>query len=162
MAHNKIPGSYAYEPRSNIEAYVLQVPQNNEENEDLVDLPNNVNRLADTQWCVCKNCHIETLSSIRECICCHEIEFCQTYNPNSCITMNPRFHTICTDNEALETVLSGLAGSRANALNAMRIRHINSRLALVLLTLYGVTTNVAIMEKDELKIVGFDLVMSNQ
>ena len=157
-----MPVGYAYEPRINIEANVLQVPQNNEENEDLVDLPDNVNRLADTQWCVCENCHIETLSSVRECICCLEIKFCRTRNPNSCITTNLRFHAICTDNKALETVLSGLAGSRANALNAMRIRPINSRLALVLLTLYGVTTNVAIREKDELKIVGFDLVMSNQ
>ena len=94
MAHNKMPVSYAYEPRINIEANVLQVPQNNEENEDFIDLLDNVNRLADTQWCICENCHIETLSSVRECICCREIEFCRTRNPNSCFTMNLRFQ--CT------------------------------------------------------------------
>ena len=48
-------------------------------------LPDNVNRLTNTNWCTCESCEIATLCNNKKCRCCGEIEFCRTRSPDPCI-----------------------------------------------------------------------------
>lgn len=124
--NNNIPIGYAFEPHiepgaiANIADDVVNINNNNA-------IPGVDGRLGTNDWCKCGNCSTETLSKDKECICCCEIDECAGRLVNSCIISNPNFMHYCINYEGLEIGLSHMATARANSMNNLRSRPVNSR-----------------------------------
>lgn len=119
------PVGYNYEPR--VLPGELPQQQNDSDEEDLIEIQMDNSRLNNLNWCSCGRCSLANVGSVRECVCCKEVECVKSRIFNSCITENVRFTSLCIDNEALETALSGMSASRADKLNKLIVRPINSR-----------------------------------
>ncbi len=124
--NNQLVG-YAFEP-INIAADAGNA-NDSDENEEVFIEPA-VNRLNNTDWCLCGHCSVATLSSNRECICCFEVESVRRRCGAICITQLPRFTWFCTDSEALVLGLASMSATRANRVNNILARPIHSRLVI--------------------------------
>lgn len=125
---NQLVVGYAFEPRRNeLETNDDDGDSSSDEDNELVNVLQEQNRLDNTDWCTCSHCSVEVLVSNRECICCQEIGCVKTRCNDECITLNPRFHAICLDSEALETALYGMSKAKGNSVNFQLIKPIHSR-----------------------------------
>jgi len=128
MNNSNMPLGYALEPVINRGAAAM-VTSDDEDEQDtpiVMQLEGN-NRMTDFNWCTCGRCSVQLLVSQQECICCNEVNIVRPRCINSCVTANPRFTTLCTDFEALETALAGMSALRGNNFNNLIQRPINSR-----------------------------------
>lgn len=80
-------------------------------------------RLHNVEWCQCGSCSVQTLGSVKECLCCKEIpaiapRIQDQEQPQDlkCITHNPHFFTLCLDMEVLEVAMLSMADVKAETI----------------------------------------------
>lgn len=124
------PVAYAFEPVNNVPNQLAE-PENADELPDLAlhDMHVDFDRRADTDWCVCGNCHM--MPTNLECVCCHEIDRIHQRIPVihgetiGCIRDNVSFHNVCLNVEVLDVALLLMQDVRAD--NTGLVRPIPSR-----------------------------------
>lgn len=100
---------YLYEPE--IQSSELENLDEEDDTESVLPVPEepeHEGRLRSTDWCSCGHCM--SLGTVRECLCCKEIDALinkleQERHELNCITQNPEFHTVVLDQAVLRTAL---------------------------------------------------------
>ncbi|KAJ4944140.1 hypothetical protein JOQ06_024078 [Pogonophryne albipinna] len=72
-------------------------------------IPLDLQRLNNVEWCTCGCCRADNLETVQECVCCRELAKVQALNGNhegSCITQHPGFEAVCLNEYVLDVAYS--------------------------------------------------------